>query len=57
VYGDACPAEHVAGVGEGPGSIGTHALCRDVGRDDLALICFDGGRKKWFRVREDALAG
>lgn len=56
VHGDACPAEHVACVVRSAGSIGTHALCRDVRRDDLAPVCFDGGRKEWFRVREDALA-
>jgi hypothetical protein len=56
VHGDACPAEHVTCVVRGAGSIGAHALRRDVRGDDLAPVCFDGGRKEWFRVREDALA-
>ena len=50
VHGDVCPAEHLACVVRGVGSIGTHALCRDVRTDDLAPVCFDGGRKEWFRV-------
>jgi hypothetical protein len=50
VHGDARPAEHVAGVVRGAGSIGTHALCRDVRGDDLAPVCFDRRRKEWFRV-------
>jgi hypothetical protein len=48
--GDACPAEHVASVVKGAGSICTHALLRDVRRDDLSPVRFDRGWKEWFRV-------
>lgn len=50
VDGDACPAEHVAGVVSGAGSICTHALFRDVRGDDLSQVRFDRGWKEWFRV-------
>lgn len=50
VHGDARPAEHFARTVRGTGSIFTHALCRDVRRDDLTPICFDRGWKKGFRV-------
>ena len=56
VHSDACPAEHVACVVRGAGSIGAHALCRDIRRDDIAPVCLDRGRKKWFGVRENTLA-
>jgi hypothetical protein len=56
VDSDACPAEHVAGVVKGAGSIRTHTLFRDVRRDDLSPVRFDRGWKEWFRVRDDTLA-
>ena len=54
--GDACPAEHVAGVVKGAGSIFTHAQFRDVCRDDLSPVRFDKRWKEWFGVGDDALA-
>ena len=52
-----CPEEHltVAGMVKGEGSIGTHGQSRDVHRHDRYVLLKGG--KKWFRVREDALAG
>jgi hypothetical protein len=56
VDSDACPAEHVAGVVRGAGSICTHALFRDARRDDISPVRFDRGWKEWFCVWEDAPA-
>ena len=57
VHGDACPAERLAGVVRSAGGVGTHALCREVFRDDLAPVRSYGGREEGLRVRDDALAG
>ena len=57
VHGDARPSEGIAGVVRGASGIGTHAVVRDVRGDDLAPVCFDGGREEGFGVRDDALSG